>query len=227
MSDYEAFADQFAAHAEGSAFNAHYDRPAVLALLGPVTGLRVLDVGCGPGLYLEELLRRGAAKVIGSDASQRMVELARARVGENAELRVHDLNEPMPWMSTGSGERVVMALTIHHLERPRVALHEAHRVLTADGRIVISTVHPISDWMQLGGSYFADEIVEDTWNVGWDVRFRRAPLEALVADFKAAGFVIEDLVEPRPAPSMAAAFPDVAERLEREPAFIAFRLRKA
>ena len=34
MSSYDAFADAFAAHAESSAFNAHYDRPAVLELLG-------------------------------------------------------------------------------------------------------------------------------------------------------------------------------------------------
>lgn len=119
-----------------------------------------------------------------------------------------------------------MALTIHHLEKPHVVLCEIARVLASDGRAVISTVHPTSDWLQYGGSYFTDAIVEDTWNVGWKVRFRRAPLDALVADFKAAGFLIEDLVEPRPAPSMAAKFPDIAERLAREPAFIAFRLRK-
>ncbi len=226
MGDYEAFADQFAVHAEHSAFNAHYDRPAVLQVLGVVAGMRVLDVGCGPGLYVEELLQRGAI-VAGCDASARMVELAQERVGDAATLRVHDLNQPMEWVTDASIDRVVMALTIHHLDQPHVALSEIARVLAPDGRAVISTVHPTSDWLQYGGSYFTDEIVEDSWNVGWKVRFRRAPLDALVADFKAAGFLIEDLVEPRPAPSMAAEFPDIAERLAREPAFIVFRLRKA
>lgn len=92
--NYEAFADQFAVHAVSSAFNAHYDRPAVLELLGDVAGLRVLDAGCGPGLYVEELLQRGAI-VTGCDASARMVELARGRVGDGATLRVHDLDQPM------------------------------------------------------------------------------------------------------------------------------------
>src|SRR5260370_29360458 len=50
----------FQQHAADSAYNAHYDRPAVLAALGPVTGRSVLDAACGPGLYLRELLERGA-----------------------------------------------------------------------------------------------------------------------------------------------------------------------
>ena len=45
---YEAFADEFLDHAEHSLFNAYYDRPACLDLLGDVTGKRVLDAACGP-----------------------------------------------------------------------------------------------------------------------------------------------------------------------------------
>jgi 2-polyprenyl-3-methyl-5-hydroxy-6-metoxy-1,4-benzoquinol methylase len=50
----------------------------VLDLLGDVAGLRVLDAGCGPGLYAEEVARRGAAAV-GFDESPDMVRLARLR----------------------------------------------------------------------------------------------------------------------------------------------------
>jgi len=52
---YDRMGLSFQEHAADSAFNAHYDRPAVLAALGPVTGRRVLDAACGPGLYLREL----------------------------------------------------------------------------------------------------------------------------------------------------------------------------
>ena len=57
---FDAFAESYAEHARESVYNALYDRPAVLDLLGDVTGLRVLDAGCGPGYYAEELVRRGA-----------------------------------------------------------------------------------------------------------------------------------------------------------------------
>ncbi len=78
---YEAFADEFLDHAEHSLFNAYYDRPACLDLLGDVTGKRVLDAACGPGLYAAELLRRGAS-VVGFDHSPRMIEICRERAGQ-------------------------------------------------------------------------------------------------------------------------------------------------
>jgi 2-polyprenyl-3-methyl-5-hydroxy-6-metoxy-1,4-benzoquinol methylase len=70
---YDTFAEDYLEHARDGAFKALYDRPAVLEVLGPVDGLQVLDLGCGPGLYTEELIRRGAAHVVGVDASAVMV----------------------------------------------------------------------------------------------------------------------------------------------------------
>ena len=46
---YDSMARMFEAHAADGAYNAHYDRPAVLDLVGDVQGLRVLDAACGPG----------------------------------------------------------------------------------------------------------------------------------------------------------------------------------
>jgi SAM-dependent methyltransferase len=225
VSMYDAFADSFAAHAEQSAYNAHYDRPAVLGLLGDVTGRRVLDVGCGSGLYSEELAKRGA-EVIGFDGSAKLIEHAKKRVGSLADLRVHDLRHPLYWLGDDSIDDAVMALVLHHLEEPVAALREVHRVLRLGGRLIISTVHPIADWRQFGGSYFTDERIDDSWNTGWDVRFRRAPLSAWCADMREAGFLIDRLVEPLPADSMREAFPAIYAKLMEEPFFINFVLVK-
>jgi 2-polyprenyl-3-methyl-5-hydroxy-6-metoxy-1,4-benzoquinol methylase len=80
VSAYDEIGSGYERHAADSAYNAHYDRPAVLATLGPVIGLRVVDAACGPGLYAESLLAAGA-EVVGFDASQVMVDLARHRLG--------------------------------------------------------------------------------------------------------------------------------------------------
>src|SRR6185295_9048869 len=53
---YEAIAERFAVLATSNAYNACYERPATLSLLGDVRGKRVLDAGCGPGIYAEWLL---------------------------------------------------------------------------------------------------------------------------------------------------------------------------
>jgi 2-polyprenyl-3-methyl-5-hydroxy-6-metoxy-1,4-benzoquinol methylase len=75
---YDSYAAEYAEHASVAPYNALYDRPATLRLVGDVQGKRVLDAACGPGLYTEELLAR-QAEVIGCDASPTMIELEAAR----------------------------------------------------------------------------------------------------------------------------------------------------
>ena len=50
MAAYDMMGAGYQRHTGDSAYNAHYDRPAVLAALGPVSGHRVLDAACGPGI---------------------------------------------------------------------------------------------------------------------------------------------------------------------------------
>jgi SAM-dependent methyltransferase len=223
---WDDYAADYAQHAEHSAFNALYDRPAVLGLLGDVADQRVLDVGCGPGLYAEELVRRGAS-VVGFDQSPEMVQLASSRLGEAAEFRVQDLGEPIGWADDASFDLAVMALVIHHIDDRVSALREICRVLRPRGRLVVSTHHPVADWRRQGGSYFDSEVVEETWSRGWQVRYWRQPLTRTCAEFAEAGFWIERLVEPLPAPEMALADPEHDAELRAEPGFIAFRLVKA
>jgi len=52
-------------------------------------GQRVLEVGCGSGVFLRAAADRGA-EVTGVDASEALIELARERVPE-ADLRVADM----------------------------------------------------------------------------------------------------------------------------------------
>jgi SAM-dependent methyltransferase len=221
---FEAFAEDYEQHAARSAYNALYDRPAVLELCGNIRGLRVFDAGCGPGFYAEALLARGAAEVVGVDASATMVDLARARAPEHTSFRVHDLQQPLDWLESDSFDLAVMALVIHHLDDRVAALRELHRILRPGGALVFSTHHPTGDWGRHGGSYFDVSLVTETWSRGWNVRFWRMPLTDVVAECTDAGFVIERLVEPRPSAEMAVHFPDAYAELEHEPGFITFRL---
>jgi len=45
--NYDAFAAAFQADNENNAWNAYYERPAILSMVGDVKGRRVLDAGCG------------------------------------------------------------------------------------------------------------------------------------------------------------------------------------
>ena len=222
---YEPFDAAFESHATVSAYNAHYDRPAMLNLIGDASGRRVLDVGCGPGLYAEELIARGAL-VTGFDSSPEMVSLARARLGEAADLRVWSSESPLSWAGDESYDLALMALVVHHLQNRSLALSEIFRVLRPEGRLYLSTTHPTEDWLRTGGSYFDKAMIEETWQDDWAVKYWKQPLQDWCADFTEAGFLIERLVEPRPSPTMNPSYPDVFEQLNQRPGFIAFSLLK-
>lgn len=212
---YEAFADAFADHAADGFYNAHYDRPACLALLGDVAGRHVLDVGCGPGLYAAELGARGA-RVTAFDNSPRMVELTRSRAPQ-ADVHVHDAADPLTWLPDDSVDLALWALGVEYVDDRMAALRELHRVLRPDGALVLSRLHPTGDWLRHGGSYFEARVIEEVWSAGWAVRYWLAPLERTCEELHQAGFLIERLLEPRPTRSAEAVDPDDFARLGREP----------
>ena len=76
---------------EANLVNGYYARPAILALAGDVAGRRILDAGCGSGPLFAALRDRGAI-VTGFDSSTGMLELARRRLGADADLHVADLD---------------------------------------------------------------------------------------------------------------------------------------
>jgi ubiquinone/menaquinone biosynthesis C-methylase UbiE len=224
---YDRMGLSFEQHAADSAYNAHYDRPAVLAALGSVTGRRVLDAACGPGLYLRELLERGA-EVTAFDASPVMVSLARQRTAGRARIHQAALGQPLPYRD-GAFDLIVCALAIHYASDRAAAFAEFCRVLRPGGAAVVSTQHPVMDWLRKGGSYFQTALETDIWHTpsgDEQVHFWREPLSALCTAATDAGFLIEKLVEPVPAETMRERYPDDYEKLSTEPGFLILRLLK-
>lgn len=230
---YDSVADGYAAAIDQAPYNALYERPAMLGLLPPLEGRRILEAGCGAGWYTEQLLARGA-RVTAVDASAALVEHTRRRVaalpsgaGERADVRVADLREPLDFAASGGFDGVVSALVMHYLRDWSTALAEFRRVLAPGGWLLFSTHHPAADAADLaeGDSYFDVVQMEDVWKDIGTVRFYRRPLMAIADALAGAGFAIDRIVEPRPTEAFRAARPDAYERLLRRPEFILFLAR--
>ncbi|MCE1781833.1 class I SAM-dependent methyltransferase, partial [Enterobacter hormaechei] len=68
----------------------------ILNMVGDIRGKSVLDLACGYGYFGRELHRRGAAKVVGIDISEKMIELAKAKskfYGDDIEFHVQNVSE--------------------------------------------------------------------------------------------------------------------------------------
>jgi SAM-dependent methyltransferase len=229
----EAFnrlADGYAARIDTKAHNAYYDRPAVLSLLPPVAGKRVLDAGCGPGAYAEWLAANGA-KVVGLDVCLRMIELAKLRLGGKASFVRADLAQPLDFLAPESFDLVLSALVLDFLRDWEAVFREFFRVLREPGYFVFSAGHPFDEFCDHHpeGNYFDVELVDYEWRgFGPAVRvpYYRRPLAAMLDPLFGAGFVLERVLEPRPVPQFREEAPRDYVKLLRQPGFIGFRARK-
>ena len=225
VNDYDGFAEAYSAETEANLINGYYARPAILDLAGDVAGRRILDAGCGSGPLFAALRDRGAI-VTGIDKSAGMLELARRRLGDDADLQVADLGSPLPFLDD-TFDDVTASLVLHYLEDWGPALAELGRVLKPGGRLIVSVDHPfaVNIMHREAGrkpDYFATYNHSAEWTMGGQtalMSFWHRPLHAMTDAFTAAGFRIAVISEPAPAPAARELFPDV---IAVNPRFLCF-----
>ena len=228
FNDYDRYASAYDADIEDNVYNALYERPATLALVGDVAGRRVLDAGCGSGVLSQSLVAAGAA-VTGVDVSANLLAIARNRLGPDVSLIRADLNRQLP-LASSTFDVVVASLVMHYLHDWSGPLSEFHRVLAPGGCVVLSTHHPFVDFRPSGQGDYLDtfEFTEKWVKSGetFPMRFWHRPLHAMFDAFTTAGFTVERVSEPRPDAAVRDRSPELFEQLNREAPFIFFVLRR-
>jgi len=227
---YEQLADAYAAHIDTKPHNAYYDRPATLSLLPDVRGMRVLDAGCGSGVYAEWLLDHGA-DVVALDASPKMVEFTRRRTQGRAQVHVADLGAPLDMLDSAAFDLVLSPLVMEYIRDWRATFAEFHRVLRPGGLLVVSVQHPFSDFTYYRSKrYFEVEAVQAEWKGFTPVRVRmpcyRRSMEETLNPFADAGFRIERVLEPKPTEEFRKVDPKHYAELMHQPSFVCIRAGK-
>ncbi len=102
---------------------------AVIGAIGPLRGLRVLDLGCGKGRFATRLAE-GGAEVVGIDLSAAML----AQAGGIARARASARRLPF---ADGSFDALVAVEVLEHVGAVEPVLREARRVLRPGGRLAV------------------------------------------------------------------------------------------
>ena len=118
----------------------------ILDLLGPVEGLRVLDIGCGD-CALGSLLAQRGARVTGLDSDAQMLAAAHRRAQrESVDLElVQGRAEALPFPEA-TFDRVVAVTVLCFVPRADRAIGEMARVLKPGGCLVIGELGRWSAW---------------------------------------------------------------------------------
>ncbi|MFX1478333.1 MAG: class I SAM-dependent methyltransferase [Promethearchaeota archaeon] len=217
--------------------------PALWKLIGEVEGLKVLDAGCGNGYLTRGLARKGAIAV-GVDISQHFIEYCTKREEKEklgCEFTQASLDD-LSGIRSKNFDLVVSNIVMTDVIDYQQAFKEINRILKTDGRFVWSNTHPIfakhsslelklpSDTMRreermykIIDRYFESGATQVQWfgeNPLW--QFERT-LSEYSKGLKEAGFVIREIVEPKPTIETMQTYPAIfAFDNDRYPFFIIF-----
>ncbi|MCL4373618.1 MAG: class I SAM-dependent methyltransferase [Candidatus Marsarchaeota archaeon] len=153
-------------------YNNYLEMPAMLSMLGDVRKKKVLDIGCGPGINAEALLKRGAI-VYGIDISESMIEIAKANIN-GANFTVGSVYS-MPYKS-GFFDIAFASYSVEHFTRLASAFKEIRRVLKKGGIFAFSRSNPLNEvthripgrpyYIRKFGNYFKEGMQSHVWFKG-------------------------------------------------------------
>ncbi|MBE0544977.1 MAG: class I SAM-dependent methyltransferase [Verrucomicrobia bacterium] len=109
------------------------------------SGVTVLDLGCGHGIFGEELQKRGCQVTFADERRSTPPHLADAPF-KRIDLDHDDIS------IVGEYDLVVCSNVFEHLANPRGFLSSVHRILTPNGKLYLSWTNWLSPW---GGHEFS------------------------------------------------------------------------
>jgi SAM-dependent methyltransferase len=208
--------------------------PAQRDALGDVTGLSVLDAGCGNGAKVAQLVQDGAVASVGVDISDNFV----AEAPPGLELIQGDLSDlaKVPGLAGRSFDRILFLQSFGYAENPVHALTTARALLKDDGFVLLTRTQPIRYALEraeengttLGEEYFSTSSFSyrhRSCNEGVTLTKRPYTMSDLLNTFSAAGMWIESTIEPRMSPAIGERYPHKQAVLDKYLGILIFKLR--
>lgn len=179
------------------------EKPILEELIGNVSNLSILDLGCGDAWFGSELVASGCKSYLGIEGSLNMFNEARENLKnlDNAHV-IHTAIEDWGFPKA-IYDIVVSRLVLHYIEDIETVFHKAYESLRQGGRLIFSIEHPvITSTLQTNGlrtnwlvdNYFSQGIRKQIW-LGAEVYKYHRSTEWYFSSLQKVGFTIETLKE--------------------------------
>ena len=202
--------------------------PTLKRLLPDFSGKSVLDLGCGLGWHAAYAMEHGAARVIATDISEKMLKKAgRINGREGIEYRRAAFEDSE--FEENSFDIVICSLMLHYLASYEEFLEKVHRWLKPQGILAYTVEHPVftaegkQDWYydQDGkplhfpvDRYFLEGKREAVF-LGEKVVKYHGTLTTYMETLSQKGFRLLHTAEPMPTEEMVSKIPGMADELRR------------
>ena len=213
--------------------------PTTLRLIGNVREKKILDLGCGPGLYANVLKRKGA-RVKGIDNSKKFIEIAGKEV-PNIDFVLGDISKKLPYKNN-EFDIVLSALVLGHLASWDNVLKEVRRVLKKNGLFVFSIKNPIIQCerkIKWKGRRF--RVIKDYFKEGWRtadwavhgkkfksvlIAHHHKKYSTIIRNLVKNGFEIVDYEDTKPLAKAKKIFPKQYNKTINRPHFCVWKVKK-
>lgn len=220
-------------------YNDLIEQPAMRAMLPPLTGATVLDLGCGFGDLSAHCVAQGAERVVAEDISEKMLALGRER---NSSAKIERLCMAMEDLTFApeTFDVIVSSLALHWVADYAGVVRNVARWLKPGGVFAYSVEHPISTARRTAEGWICYEAgrklhwpVDDyqdegirqfNWFVEGVVKYHRT-LATLLTSLMQSGLTVTDVCEPAADRATIARLP-YYEATRRFPPFLVIRSDK-
>jgi ubiquinone/menaquinone biosynthesis C-methylase UbiE len=211
--DWDGIAEWYTSLVRNGSPMHQFARDILLSVLPPdLSGINVLDVGCGEGLITRAVAVRGAVAV-GVDPTRALIEHAQA--AEQAQpvgaTYRRDDGATLSSVTDATMEWVTAGLSLNNVPDLGAAVGSIARVLKPGGRLAFTVPHPCfdaprSESVRIEGTVrrvVGDYLAEGFWRTANPQSVRRAgnhhrTISTYLTALLAHGFVVEVVAEPAP-----------------------------
>lgn len=185
------------------------EKPALFALMPPLDGKCVLDLGCGYGENCKTFSEMGAKSVLGIDISEKMLSVAKEQ-NSLSNVRFKRLNMNNLAELDEKFDVVVSSLAFHYIEDFDALICSIKNLMNDGGILLFTQEHPIATAPKSGikwktnGDFvegmmltdYSNEGVRDVeWIVNHVIKYHRKT-STIINTIINQGFVIIEIDEP-------------------------------